>query len=507
MTDQPTGAVDRIPLTHSVRYVVRGLPEVPNQYGPGVLAPSEITLTYRTSPDSQLGRVHAYVAGRLWADGKEIPLLPGGLYGQHYDDGVGDWPEWLAEEARLHDPDAVPVSSPPPDQTALRDRIVAAMRRAPFEDLRADWNAPNGPLKITARINDLADAVLAVLPLPADRAAVKQRADCTEIEWAEQERARFERLYTRESVRADTAEERADTAARDADIYQQRLERLGEGYTRERKRAERAEAESERLRTYRDATCICQHTEQQHFEDACLTCDCGDYLTPAAAREVIARYQEAVKREPADRGAALSAAAQHLYTALFPAVYDDLGQKAAEGVQRAVSELRRLAAEAQQPETPNTDRAAVYREVADRLTTDAQQGMQPDWARIYKRDAANKVREWAEQLDGEGRQDDTTPRPVQHAPGNAVLCPNCRTKGHAVCMDGEEECCGAEPPSRADDPNSQWGDCWCTLRPGHDSEHRCEPCTERHGAPGWTDRSAAAPEPPAHTGRTADDCP
>lgn len=100
---------------------------------------------------------------------------------------------------------------------------------------------------------------------------------------------------------------------------------------------------------------------------------------------------------------------------------------------------RRLAAEAQQPDTetqacahsdgcdgecpcppscgcctvtaapgtemPNTARAAVYREVADRLTTDAH-GMQPDWARIYKRDAAVKVREWADRLDGEGRQDE-----------------------------------------------------------------------------------------------------
>ncbi|MET7944404.1 hypothetical protein [Streptomyces sp. NPDC005302] len=44
-----------------------------------------------------------------------------------------------------------------------------------------------------------------------------------------------------------------------------------------------------------------------------------------------------------DQAAVLNAAAQHLYTALFPAVYDDLGQKAAEGVNRAVSELRRLA--------------------------------------------------------------------------------------------------------------------------------------------------------------------
>ncbi|GGW15813.1 hypothetical protein GCM10018980_51430 [Streptomyces capoamus] len=53
----------------------------------------------------------------------------------------------------------------------------------------------------------------------------------------------------------------------------------------------------------------------------------------------------AVLPEPADRATVLNAAAQHLYTALFPAVYDDMGQKAAEGVQRAVSELRRLAGE------------------------------------------------------------------------------------------------------------------------------------------------------------------
>jgi hypothetical protein len=112
--------IDRIPLAHSVCYVAHGLPEVPNHYGPGVLAPSEITLTYRAAPDSQLGRVHAYVAGRLWVDGKEVPLQPGGLYGQHYLDGLDNWPEWLAEEARLHDPEAAAVSAavaPPTDPT------------------------------------------------------------------------------------------------------------------------------------------------------------------------------------------------------------------------------------------------------------------------------------------------------------------------------------------------------------------------------------------------------
>ncbi|WP_086562016.1 hypothetical protein [Streptomyces africanus] len=100
---------DRIPLAYSVHYAVRGLPEVPNLYGAGVIAPCEITLTYRAVPDSQLGRLHAYVAGRLWIDGAEVPSLSGGLYGQHYDDGLGGWPEWLAEEARLHDPERVAV--------------------------------------------------------------------------------------------------------------------------------------------------------------------------------------------------------------------------------------------------------------------------------------------------------------------------------------------------------------------------------------------------------------
>ncbi|MDT0472983.1 hypothetical protein RM863_12700 [Streptomyces sp. DSM 41014] len=105
-------AVDRIPLYHSVRYAVRGLPAVPTQYGAGDLHPSEITLTYRAAPDSGLGRVHAYVAGRIWVDGVETPLLPGGLYGQHYFDGLDGWPEWLATEAQVHDPEAPPSADP-----------------------------------------------------------------------------------------------------------------------------------------------------------------------------------------------------------------------------------------------------------------------------------------------------------------------------------------------------------------------------------------------------------
>lgn len=101
------------------------------------------------------------------------------------------------------------------------------------------------------------------VPPPAPRAddqaavaaPVKQRADLTETEWAEQDRARFERLYTRESARADKAEARAtamehamESTAADAlkhrgchrDLMAQCL------------RAERAEAEVERLRAMAD---------------------------------------------------------------------------------------------------------------------------------------------------------------------------------------------------------------------------------------------------------------
>ncbi|MET8080062.1 hypothetical protein [Streptomyces sp. NPDC005303] len=163
MTDQTDTAVDRIPLARSVHYVARGLPEVPNQYGPGVLAPSEITLTYRAAPDSQLGRVHAYVAGRIWADGKELPLLPGGLYGQHYFDGVDGWPAWLAEEARLHDPDAPavvpPAESVPSRRAGLRDELAAAL----YAHDHPGWSIPLREADVEPVYVARAAVVLAVL--------------------------------------------------------------------------------------------------------------------------------------------------------------------------------------------------------------------------------------------------------------------------------------------------------------------------------------------------------
>ncbi|MFD9249595.1 hypothetical protein [Streptomyces bottropensis] len=90
-------------------------------------------------------------------------------------DASGETISALLVELLLDGP-AVSVVPPATNQAALREQVAEALRRAPFEELRADWTAPNGPLKITARIDDLADAVLAVLPAPVDRAAVLTEA-------------------------------------------------------------------------------------------------------------------------------------------------------------------------------------------------------------------------------------------------------------------------------------------------------------------------------------------
>lgn len=124
MTSQAT--VDRIPIGHSIVYAVRGMPDVPNHYGPGFLVPTEISLTYRTTEDSQLGRVHAYVKGQWRRDGEVVPSgekLPG----QHYYGDPQSWPEWLAAEARRHDPETA-VSIPPPVlSTTERDMLRYAL--------------------------------------------------------------------------------------------------------------------------------------------------------------------------------------------------------------------------------------------------------------------------------------------------------------------------------------------------------------------------------------------
>ncbi|MCL6734409.1 hypothetical protein [Streptomyces neyagawaensis] len=97
------GGIARFPFSRAVRYAVRGAPEVPDEYNETrTIAPTEITFTYSATPDSQLGRVHAYVKGWWMQDGARVHAE---AVGRHFHGDLAAWPEWLAAEARLHDPD------------------------------------------------------------------------------------------------------------------------------------------------------------------------------------------------------------------------------------------------------------------------------------------------------------------------------------------------------------------------------------------------------------------
>ncbi|MCX5239747.1 hypothetical protein OG824_31560 [Streptomyces prunicolor] len=234
---------DRTPIAHSVVYAVRGMPDVPNLYGPGALAPTEISLTYRVAEDSQSGRVHAYVKGH-WRpeDGGQAVE---GLSGQHYYGDTAKWPTWLADEARIHDP-AVPSAVPVPATSArratcpacepllgvqcakeagheahsdrpgriwypvaddgapatfwfwteLREQIAAAL----IEWSYRGKNPEHGGILETVRANAYgrADAVLAVLPASVDRAAIyAEVADRLAADAEQGDKEGFTRIYHR----------------------------------------------------------------------------------------------------------------------------------------------------------------------------------------------------------------------------------------------------------------------------------------------------------------------
>lgn len=77
--------------------------------------------------------------------------------------GLREFMRWQADveeaEDRGQEPPVMPAAKSPADRAALRERIVAAIRAAPFTELRARDYA-NGPLQITVGVEDLADVLL-----------------------------------------------------------------------------------------------------------------------------------------------------------------------------------------------------------------------------------------------------------------------------------------------------------------------------------------------------------
>lgn len=158
---------------------------------------------------------------------------------------------------------------------------------------------------------------------------------------------------------------------------------------------------------------------------------------------------------------------------------------------------------------PTANRAAVLREAADAVAAlDRRKlGIAADTIRDAWEEGRDEGADELRRLADEAQQQPDTETPVgtgtcghrsseghpcTQPPGHFGYHRNARQGGNEwtswvgdAPVVEEPEGCGAEPPEG-------WpGDCWCTLAVGHEGPHRCEPCSNRHDAPGWSDQPAA----------------
>lgn len=144
--------------SQSIELLLTGKPDVPYKWGTGSIRPAIATFTYL--PDG----IRAHLYG-VWV--REDGELTDDPCDQEYRIGDTDeWPDWLAELAREHKPaDRAPAIN----RAALRDRIARALAEVTVGhkafitvDVRAEYPRT--------------DAVLAALPVTADRATVLREA-------------------------------------------------------------------------------------------------------------------------------------------------------------------------------------------------------------------------------------------------------------------------------------------------------------------------------------------
>ena len=248
MNNPPTA---RTPYCTKIRYGITGVPiltadEMDGSFAPGVgVAPKLIELAYSPARDGKPARVDASVTGDWTRFGE--PDGFGGQVATHFKNGPDGWPAWLAEEARLHDPDAVPAGLPavPPTTTdERRDRYAAAMAKRDGDTWPTEYEGDEADYRRRA------DAVIAVAD--AEQADLRTRiaeleSSCRDMDrlrrdWVEM-RARTEELDDRVQAMVanasatpvlpagseDTTTTRADALREAADRFDRYAEQLLEG--------------------------------------------------------------------------------------------------------------------------------------------------------------------------------------------------------------------------------------------------------------------------------------
>jgi hypothetical protein len=153
---QPAEATVTI-ASQAIELALTGKPDVKNKWGAGSIRPRFVVFTYL--PEG----IRAHLYG-VWV--REDGELTDAPCDQEYRIGDTDeWPDWMAELAREHDPRTAPAT----DRAALRERSAAAI----YEHMHPGsyWSDTSMPADWRPSYLEEADAVLAVLPAPADRAA------------------------------------------------------------------------------------------------------------------------------------------------------------------------------------------------------------------------------------------------------------------------------------------------------------------------------------------------
>jgi hypothetical protein len=147
--------------SQSIELVLTGKPDVPYKWGTGSIRPRIVIVTYRQDG------IRAHLYG-VWV--REDGQPADDPCDQEYRVDDADWPDWLVELAAVHDPRTKAADrAPDVDRAALRDRIARALAGVTVGhkafitvDVRAEYPR--------------ADAVLAALPVTADRATVLREA-------------------------------------------------------------------------------------------------------------------------------------------------------------------------------------------------------------------------------------------------------------------------------------------------------------------------------------------